>query len=362
MRIAFIGQKGMPAINGGVERYVESISTDLASRGEDVLVYNRNDYLPEKLLEFRGVRIINKTYYRSKNLANITHTFLASLDVLFRRVDVIHFQGIGPSLLCWLPKILSGHRIKIVATLHSFDYYNDKWGAFARWMLKFGERLMVSCADELIVLTKAMQAHLKKEYGRESNLITNGANLYNEDGQDRLLPWGLERNNYLISVARIIRLKGLQYLITAFKNLKTDQRLVIVGEGDYLPELQKIAADDHRIIFTGNQTGRTLDQLYANAYLFVQASETEGLSISLLEAMAHQTACLVSDIEANTEALEKTGFTFKNKDIKDLEIKLAELLDNPSLVEKQAEAAYQRAAKNFNWSEISRQILAVYKK
>lgn len=362
MRIAFIGQKGMPAINGGVERYVESVSIDLASRGEDVLVYNRNDYLPERLSEFKGVRIINKTYYRSKNLANITHTFFASLDVLFRRVDVVHFQGVGPSLLCWLPKLFSGRRIKIVATLHSFDYYNDKWGIFARWMLKVGECLMVNCADELIVLTKAMQNYLKKEYGRESNLITNGANLYNEVGQDRLLAWGLEKNNYIISVARIIRLKGLQYLITAFKELETDKYLVIVGEGEYLSELKKMAAGDHRIIFTGNQIGRTLDQFYANAYLFVQSSETEGLSISLLEAMAHRTACLVSDIEANLEATNGTGFTFKNKDSRDLKIKLKELLDNSSLVENQAGLAYQRAARNFSWSEISRQILAIYKK
>lgn len=361
MRIAYIGQKGMPAISGGVERYVESVSTDLAFRGEDVLVYNRYDYLPDRLCEYKGVRIINTIYIPGKNLASISHTFFSCLDVLFRRVDVIHFQGVGPSLLCWFPKLFSS-RIKIIATLHSFDYFNDKWGAFARWMLKCGERLMVGCADELIVLTPGMQQYLKKEYGRESNLITNGAYIYTGTEQEKLLPWGLEKNNYIVSVARIIRLKGLQYLIEAFKGIETDKKLVIVGEGDYLPELQKIATSDDRIIFTGNQTGRSLDQLYANAYIFVQSSETEGLSISLLEAMAHRTACLVSDIEANLEAIKDTGFVYKNKNINDLKQKIQDLLSNPTKVKDMALAAYERATQKYTWSNISDQILAVYKK
>lgn len=361
MRIAFIGQKGIPTRNGGVERYVESLAVNLAASGQEVLVYNRRGYLSSPLKEFRGIRIISLPYINNKNLANITHTFLACLDVLKRKVDVIHFQGVGPALLCWLPKLLAP-RLKIIGTLHSFDYYNDKWSPFAKFMLKAGEKSMCRWADEIIVLTEATGDYVKKAYGRVALVIPNGADLYTEMGDAKIIPWELKRDEYILSVCRLIKLKGLQYLMAAFKNTKTDKKLVIVGEGEYLPELEKIAAGDERIIFTGNQTGETLDQLYANTYLFVQASEMEGLSISLLEAMAHKSACLVSDIEGNREAIGNTGVTFSNKNIQDLQTKLENLLADPGLVANNAAAAYERAKEKFSWQDVTKQVLAAYTK
>ena len=359
MKIAFIGQKGIPAQNGGVERYVESLAINLVSSGQEVLVYNRNNYLPEKLEEFKNIKIINKPFINNKNLANITHTLLSSLDVTNRKVDIVHFQGIGPSLLCWLPKLLNPN-LKIVATLHSFDYYNQKWSGFAKLMLQLGERLMCRYADEVIVLTGAMQDYIQNKYQRRPILIPNGANLYNKEGDDKIRAWGLSPNNYILSVSRIIKLKGLQYLIPAFKQLKTDKKLVVTGSGEYLAELEKLAAGDDRIIFTGNQSGQVLDQLYANTYLFVQPSEMEGLSISLLEAMAHKKACLVSDICANLEAIRNTGFSFKSQDIDDLKIKLEELLTNDNLVASKAELAYERVAQEFTWPIVAKKVLEAY--
>jgi len=361
MKIAFIGQKGIPAKNGGVERYVESLALNLASMGQEVFVYNRRGYLPERLKEFRGIKLISLPYLKNKNLANITHTFLANLHVLRYHVDIIHFQGIGPSLLGWLPRLLS-KKVKVVATLHSFDYGNEKWGGFAKLMLRLGEKIMCHRADEVIVLTESMKAYVEHKYHRQANLIPNGANLYDQIGEDKIMAWGLSQNNYILSVSRLIKLKGLQYLIEAFKTLATDKKLVIVGDGEYQAELEKLAGDNQRIIFTGNQTGRVLDQLYANAYLFVQASEMEGLSISLLEAMAHQTACLVSDIDANREAINTAGFTFKVKDVSDLQNKLVNLLDDHSGVEEKAALAYERVKENFSWPEITKKVLAVYQK
>jgi len=361
MRIAFIGQKGIPAQNGGVERYVESLASNLTALGQEVLVYNRQNYLPERLHEFKGIQIINKPYIPGKNLAAISHTFLAICDVLGRKVKVIHFQGIGPSLLSWLPKVLN-HRIKIVATLHSFDYCNEKWSWFAKRMLRLGEELMCRYSDQVIVLTESMRDYVRIKYGRETVLIPNGANLYDESGEDRIRAWGLSQGNYILSVSRIIKLKGLQYLISAFKDLKTDKRLVIVGDGEYLSELERMSAGDDRIIFTGNQAGRTLDQLYVNAYLFVQSSEMEGLSISLLEAMAHKTACLVSDIEANLEAVAGAGFTFISKDTNDLREKLQYLLNHNQEVAAKAQEIYHRAQEKFTWRDVAQKVLEVYKK
>lgn len=361
MKIAFIGQKGIPAKNGGVERYVESLATKLINLDQEVFVYNRFGYLPNKLHEFKGVNVINKKYLPGKNFANISHTFLAVLDVLKRDVDVIHFQGIGPSLLCWLPKIFRP-KIKIVATLHSFDYNNEKWNGFAKFMLRQGERLMCRHADKIIVLTVFMRDYVKTKYNCDALIIPNGADLYDKIGDDKIKNWGLKKDNYILSVSRIIKLKGLQYLIAAYKNIETDKKLVIVGDGEYLAELEKIAAGDKRIIFTSNQSNGTLDQLYANAYLFVQSSEMEGLSIALLEAMAHRTPCLVSDISANLEVIKDFGYTFKVNNLSDLKNNLITLLNRSADMQSKANLAYERVRDFYSWDKVASEILEVYKK
>lgn len=359
MKIAFIGQKGIPAKSGGVERHVEFLSIQLKNLGHEVLVYNRCGYTPEKLENFKGVRLIYKSFINQKNLANITHTFLSSLDVLRRKQDIIHYHGVGPSLLLWLPKIFNP-RVKLVATLHSFDYDNEKWSRFAKMMLRLGEKAMFTWADAVIVLTPATQEYAKKKYGRETWLIPSGTELDKNIADNFVKLSGLEADQYIFSASRLIKLKGLQYLIAAFKDLATDKKLVIAGDGEYEDELKELAKDDKRIIFIGNQSGDNLRQLYAHAYLFVQASEMEGLSLSLLEAMGHGSACLASDINGNKEALRDTGFYFQSRNIKDLEEKLNYILDHSEEVKQKADLAYERACKEYDWRKVAEKTITAY--
>lgn len=361
MTIAFIGQKGIPAKNGGVDRHVENLARFLAMKGENVIVYNRKNYLANNIEEWNGVKLVYLPFINCQNLATITHGFLATIDAIKRKVDVIHYHGIGPSLLAWIPRVFAP-KIKVVATLHSFDYGNDKWSGFAKSMLKLGEGSMCHYAHEIIVLTETMHDYLLQRHGRESFVIPNGAYINSDQGTDKLNEFGLESKKYILSVSRLIRLKGLQYLIPAFKEIKSDEKLVIVGDGDYLPKLKKLAAGDQRIIFTGNQTGKTLDQLYTNAKLFIQSSEMEGLSISLLEAMAHGLPCLTSEIIANQQAAGETAIYFTSKDIKNLEEKLNYCLTNPEKMVEIGRAGRERAKNIFNWEKISADTLAIYRK
>lgn len=364
MKIAFIGQKGIPTTGGGVERYVEDLSVRLASLGHEVVVYTRSHYTPKSLKSYQGVTLISLPSWHSKHLDAITHTILASIHASFSGVDVVHFQSIGPALVAWLPKLLN-YKIKIVSTLQSRDYEHQKWGAVARWMLKLGERLMCQCSDEVIVVTRLMESYVKEKYDNIPHYISNGANLYSEVGAELISPWGLTKDNYIVSVARLIRHKGLSYLIKAYQGLgQTDKKLVIVGEGaftdDYVQELKALAGDNPNIIFTDNQTGDTLAQLYANAYLFVQPSESEGLSLALLEAMARRVPVLVSDIPENKEAVESAGFLFANKNVEDLLEKLRFLLAEVELVKDKGLAGRQLVEVKYNWDIISRDVLGVY--
>lgn len=374
MKIAFIGQKGIPARGGGVERYVEDLSVrlaspKLASEGEfsstnEVIVYTRSHYTPKKLKTYKSVKLISLPSWHSKHLDAITHTILASVHATFSRVEVVHFQSIGPALVAWLPKLLNP-KIKIVSTLQSRDYEHQKWGVFARLMLKLGERMMCAVSDEVIVVTRSMENYVKEKYDVTSHYIPNGANLYQEVGGELISQWGLTKDNYIVAISRLVRHKGLSYLIKAYQDLgETDKKLVIVGEGaftdGYVQELKALAAGNENIVFTGNQTGDTLAQLYANAYLFVQPSESEGLSLALLEAMARRVPVLVSDISENKEAVNEVGFLFKNKDTNDLLEKLRFLLNEVELVKDRGLAGRELVKTQFNWDIIAKDVLAVY--
>ena len=363
MRLAFIGQKGLPATVGGVERYVEDLAKQLAQSGHEVFAYTRPHYTGPGLTVYQGVTVIGVPSINTTQLDAISHTLLASIHAIWQDFDVIHYQSIGPALTCWLPKLFN-HKLKVVATLQSRDYEHQKWGSFAQLSLRLGEYLMCLFADEIVVVTEDMLRYVETKYNRTATYIPNGATLHGPENSNLLSQWNLAPDNYIVAISRLVRHKGLAYLIQAFKALDTDKKLVIVGDSacsdDYVLELKALAKGDSRIIFTGSQTGEALAQLYAHAYLFVQPSESEGLSLALLEAMARRRAVLVSDIPENLSAIGTTGFIFANKNIADLQAKLSYLLGNPELVKARGEEARLRIETHFNWEHIAHHMALLY--
>lgn len=370
MRIAFIGQKGVPALSGGVEKYVENIARRMALQGHEVTVYVRKWYTPADLHEWKGVRLVHTPGFRSKNLDAITHTLTATVHALFSSYDVIHYQSIGPSTLAFLPRLLK-RRTLVVATFHSIDYQHKKWGRFARLFLRLGAYLICRVPERTIVVSRDLVSHVREKYGRQAIYIPNGAAVHDErPATDRLSGLGLKEKRYILSVSRLVAHKGIHHLIKAFIRLEdTNQlpnnfKLAIVGSEVDTPEyeqyLHSLGENRETIVFLGERTGEELEQLFSSAYLFVQPSEEEGLSIALLEAMGYGLPVVVSDIPANIEAVGTAATTFSSGDSEDLKKKLAYLLNRPRIGRQLGEAAQVRVRTEFNWDAIAQQTIAVY--
>jgi glycosyltransferase involved in cell wall biosynthesis len=363
MKIAFIGQKGVPTQNGGIERYTENLALSLIRRGVEVLVYSRR-YYSQGIKEYKGIRVISLPSIKNKGLEAITNTFLACFDIAFRKVDAINFQAIGPASLIWLAKLLKP-KTPIIFTFHCQDYYHKKWGAFARAYLKFGEKIGCRYADKVIVTSRVLQEYVKATYGFTPIYIPYGAYTQDTVPVKDIRRWGLEEKNYISYIGRLVRHKNIHLLIEAFKQIKTNKKLVIVGGSsytdDYVSELMDLAKDDERIIFTDNQSGHILNELFANSYIFVQPSEYEGLSVALLEAMGWGLACLVSDIPQMLEGIADAGLSFKEGNVQDLKDKLEFLLANPAEVQRLGQAAKKRIATEYNWPGVASQLEAVYR-
>ncbi|HNX11020.1 MAG TPA: glycosyltransferase family 4 protein [bacterium] len=364
MKIALIGQKGIPLNQGGgVEKHVENLAVRLVELGHEVLVYTRHNYTDKRIKEYKGVKVINLPSIPTKNLDAISHTFLACLDVIFRKVDVVHFHSIGPSSLLWLVKLFKP-RTPVVATFHSQCYFNEKWGRFAKWYLRLGEYMACRKADRLIVVSQTLKDYVLKKYPQARvDYVPNGVNLPEIlAAQEITAKWNLRQGEYILNLGRLVKNKGIEYLINAFKQIDTDKKLVITGDGLLTDELKALAQGDDRIIFTGSQSGKVFGELLSNAALFVQPSESEGLSLSLLEAMSYGLPCLVSNIPANVEVVEDSQLIFKTKDENDLKTKLELALNNPELLQQNKEQMLSLVKKKYYWPDLVDQIVLIYGK
>jgi len=365
MRIAMIGQKGIATGGraGGIERHVREVAKRLAFIGHEVFVYARAKYDPEKPESFEGAQLIYLPTIYSKHIEAILHTFFASVHAVRQDYDIIHYHGVGPATLAWIPKLFA-RNAKVVVTFHSQDRFHKKWGWFAKAYLLFGEWASVAFSDYCIAVSHEMQVFCRNRFKREVVYIPNGAELKNIEGCNELDKFGLKPGEYFINVGRIVPQKGLHFLIEAYKKIKTDKKVVIVGapsfSDDYYTKVRSMAKEDGRIRFLGFQDGETIDQLYANAYGYVHPSEYEGLPLVILEAMSFGLMPIVSDIAPNVEAIHGIGMTFSSANVDDLRDKLEYALGHPTVVQDQSEEARAIIETNFNWDTITDHIEAVY--
>ncbi|MBI3626811.1 glycosyltransferase family 4 protein, partial [Candidatus Uhrbacteria bacterium] len=219
MKIYFIGQKGIPATSGGVEAHVEEMATRLADMGHDVYVYTRSYYTPTTLKKYKGVNLIAMPTIKTKHLDTIVHTLLATLDVLSRDADIIHYHAVGPASLLWLPRLLK-RSAKTVFTFHCQDYRHQKWGSLARTYLKFGEYVGTKLAHQVITVSQTLKKYVKNQYAKPAIYLPNGCpKVQASKSTAALAKWGLKKNNYILSVSRLIRHKGIHTLIQAYQQL-----------------------------------------------------------------------------------------------------------------------------------------------
>lgn len=371
MKIAFLGHKRLSR-EGGVEIVVTELATRMVALGHDVTVYNRSgkhvldkNQHQEKIKEYKGVKIKKVLTIDKKGLAAMSSSFFATMKILFSKADVVHYHAEGPCVMIPIIKLFS--RKRIIATIHGLDWQRAKWGGFATKYIKFGEKMAVKYADEIIVLSKNVQNYFKETYNRDTVFIPNGVSKPNILKPNLIKEkYNLKKDSYILFLGRIVPEKGIHYLIEAFNKIKTDKKLVIAGGASdtdtYYNELKEKARDNANIIFTGFVQGDELGELYSNAYIYSLPSDLEGMPLSLLEAMSYGNCCLTSDIDECAEVLEDNGVTFKKSNVKDLTKILQDLCDDSKKVSKYKKEAQNFILNKYNWDNVVAETLKLYRR
>lgn len=365
-----LGHKRIPSREGGVEIVVEELATRMVERGNEVTCLNRaghhvsgKEFDEKNKKEYKGIRLKTVPTLDKKGLAAMTASVTGGVCAAFGKYDVVHFHAEGPCAMLWLPKLFGK---RCVATIHGLDHQRAKWGKLASTYIMMGEKCAVKHADEIIVLSKGVQDYFREKYGRETRFIPNGVNRpVIREANIIKYKFGLEKDDYILYLGRLVPEKGLRYLVEAFKNVNTSKKLVIAGGSsdtdEFANEIKAMAKGDDRIIFTGFVQGEELDELYSNAYVYTLPSDLEGMPLSLLEAMSYGNCCLVSDIDECASVVEDKALVFEKSNVEQLKERLQEACDKPEMVAGYKKAAADFICEKYSWDDVVDKTMELYR-
>ena len=365
MRVMVLGLRGFPEIQGGVETHAEHLYPLLVKLGCRVEVIVRSPYVPKGMTTtWRGVRFRRLWSPRPYvgGLEAFVHSLLGVLYAGLRRPDILHIHAIGPGLMTPLARLLG---LKVVVTHHGTDYDREKWGPFERWILLTGEYLGMRYANRRIVISEVIRELVSRKYNRDSVVIPNGVHIPKmPTTRVTLNRLGLEPGRYVLQVSRFDPGKRQQDIMKAFASINLPGwKLALVGAlepaDEYIGAVRLQAEKTTDVVLTGFQSGLSLQELYANAGVFVLPSSHEGLPIALLEALSYGLPVLASDIPSNLEVGLSSEHYFPLGDVPALADILRKIAT--SGFDLQHEASVRNEFKRrYDWERIAKKTLNVY--
>ncbi len=220
-RIAMLGSRGVPANYSGIETYIEEVGKHLVEAGNQVTVYCHKKYVSRRG-EFQGMKLRFLLTIRSKHLETFVHTLLASMDVLFREIEIIHYHAQGPATFAWIPRFFGR---KVVSCVQGLDWARAKWGRLARFYLKIGEKASVWFPHETVVVSRVLADHYQKQYNKSVTVIPNGFTPPHPRSANHIHQINLEKDNYYLFVGRLVPEKSIHTLIEAFRKTSSQRFL-----------------------------------------------------------------------------------------------------------------------------------------
>ena len=312
MTIVMVGQKGLPARSGGIERHVERLARGLASRGHRVVVFGRAWYVGGGRAP-QGVEQIVTRGIRTKHLDAITHGVMALLRARTLKPSIVHLHGTGIALLIPFARILMP-RAKVIVTFHGIDRVLAKWNVFAKTAFRFGEWLACQMSHRTIAVSENLARYCLDTYGTQTSYVSHPIpepETVSDNGV--LRAHGLQKDRYFLFVGRLISDKQVHVLIEAYNrarkirpDLMEERLLVLVGGASwtdrYVSWLCSLAARSPGVVMLGEKSGCELNALQAQALAHVFPTASEGLSQAVVEACQYRRAIIASDIPGHREA------------------------------------------------------------
>jgi len=354
VKIAILGTRGIPANYGGFETFAEELSGRLVEKGFFVTVYGRSGYIDKKYDNgyYKGVHIRVLPSIKSKYFDTISHTFLSILNVAAKKYDIILICNAANSIFSLIPRIFSK---KVVVNVDGVERRRKKWNILGRLWYLFGEIFSCLFPNAIVTDARVIQDYYLRRYRKKSCFIPYGANISKTDNVGLLKKYNLDKNDFFLYVSRLEPENNAHIVIKAFEKVKTDKKLVIVGDapysGDYIKKLKE--TKDKRIIFTGFIYGEGYKELQGNTYCYIHATEVGGTHPALIEAMGYGNCTIINSTPENLEVIKDCGIIYEKNNVGDLKRKINYAIGNPYIVEKYGMKAMKRIKRYYSWEYVT---------
>ena len=359
---------------GGLEMLVFDLVRKLDRRKyEPIVCCLQTGPLAEKI-ERAGIRLVYMEKRPGLDCALILR--LARL-IKRERIDILHSHNKGVHLYGALAAQMAG--IPLIHTRHGRNLLNDGNVSSRFTLLRKGlvNRLLYSLTDLTVAVSyDSRKIALKQDRVCEEKVITihNGVdvqkyarNLGNEQIRRMKQDMGIYEDDFIIGiVARLSPEKDHNILLEAFAivyNKIRDIKLVIVGDGSLKEKLIKKALAlelDSNVFFLG--TREDIPEILKLFDVFVLSSYTEGIALTLLEAMSAGLPVIATNVGGNPEVvLDKvTGLLAPPRDPCKLADAIMQIASNREDAERMGRAGKKRVAEHFSLQRMVKEYEEAY--
>ena len=360
MKVAIIGTVGVPANYGGFETLVEQLVRHNHSEDLQYAVYcSKKSYNDERWV-YHGA----KTEYIGLNANGIQSIpyDIVSLIKASRKSDVVLVLGV--SGCAFLPVFRLFSKKRLVINIDGLEHRRDKWNKWARRFLKYSERQAVRYGDIIVTDNKGITDYVKKEYGRDSELIAYGGDHVLQDilvseTVAVLSRYGFSADSYSLAICRIEPENNVHTILEAFSQMP-NKNILFIGNWDksaYGKEMrERYSAFPNIKIQSAVYDLRELNVLRSNCKFYIHGHSAGGTNPSLVEAMFFAKPIIAFDCIYNRESTENKADYFNSSD------ELIKLLDNTlSDFENNAKSMAEIAQRRYRWETIAKQYENLYK-
>lgn len=340
---------------GGAERVAASIVTgsDPARFEHEVCCLDEIGVFGEDLAR-QGFRT---TLLRRKS--GVDWPLILRLTVFMRchKIDIVHAHGETPWFYGALASALTFWRSKCITTVHGYGGGNrTRMDDYRLW------KVLTRLSQKVVLVAENLRQELIENDLPKGKLetIINGVDFQKieKSSKECRESWGINGTDLIIGiVARLSAVKNHYLLLQALSNLKKDGscaniKLAIVGDGPERFNLEEKVSQlnlSGSVIFFGAQNAAL--SFYNLFDIFVLPSFSEGISMTLLEALACKVPVVASRVGGNAEVVKhgETGILFESGDLYGLSQSILDLSLNPTRRKQLAKAGYLRVNEQYSF-------------
>ena len=290
-----IGPRAFPADfvgTSGVETYVYSTvrATVLSQKDVEITVYTRSNYQEQVVFNehLPRVRVNSLWSFPGRVLEAVSYSFVASIRACFSSADIVWYHTAGIAIWSWLPALFGK---KVWVTVHSLDWQRKKWSKWEQesFRVAFSFIMKLVSHAELFAVTEVIAAKIEEITGRNCNLAYPGL------PQPRAALKTVARQDYLLYLGRLVPEKRVEWLMEFCAT--NGVPCLIVGTHGNTPSYERKLRQQYQskyVTWYGSAIGQEKWEVLAQARYLVLPSELEGFPITILEAVAVKTPCLLA--------------------------------------------------------------------